>query len=101
MFQPAGWVGDASPRIHQDCSVTERGLRWIIEWHVEPRRQMTSRAYVAHKMVESHKVATLAPGYAIHLGVAIEVPLGWRSCIIPVADGTGLIGGQGSACSNE
>ena len=61
MFQPAGWIGDASPRIHQDCSVTERGLGRIIEWHVEPRRQMTSQAYVAHKMVESHKVATLTP----------------------------------------
>jgi hypothetical protein len=38
---------------------------------------------------------------ATHLGVAIEVPLGWRSRIIRVADGTGLIGGQWSACSNQ
>src|SRR3954469_8528378 len=34
VFQPAGWVGDTIPSIRQDCNVTDRGLRRIIEWHV-------------------------------------------------------------------
>ena len=59
ILQPARWVGNAAPCIHQDRNVADRGLRRIIEWHVEPRRQMTSRSYVADKMVENHKLATL------------------------------------------
>jgi hypothetical protein len=73
MLQPAGRVGNTIACIHQDCNVSDWSVTRIIEWHVAPLGQMTSRSYVGDKMVEIHKLATFHRLEAAGWGAAFNL----------------------------